>query len=49
MESGIEGSALLLERDRGAGIRLDEQGALVLRLLLEEPTRSEHNGFSGLL
>ncbi len=47
MESGIEESALFLEQDRGAGIRLDEQGALVLRLPLEEPTKRKHNGFSG--
>ena len=47
MESGIEGSALVLEQDRGAGIWLDEQGALVLRLPLGEPTKRKRSGFSG--
>lgn len=47
MESGIEESALFLEQDRGAGIRLDERGALVVRLPLEEPIRRKHSGFTG--
>ncbi len=47
MESDIDGSALVLEQDRGARIQLDEQGALVLRLPLEEPTKRRQGGFTG--
>lgn len=47
VESSIEGSALFLAQDGGAGIRLDERGALVLRLPLDEPTRRKLSGFSG--
>lgn len=47
MTSDIEGSTLALEQEGGAGIRLNEQGSLVLRLPLERPSRRGHGGFSG--
>ena len=47
MDTDIEGSALFLEQDGGARVQLDEQGALVLRLTLERPSRRKHGGFAG--
>ena len=47
METDIDGSALYLEQESGARIQLNEQGALVLRLPLENPARRRHGGFGG--
>jgi hypothetical protein len=47
MATDIEGSALYLEQDRGARIQLDEQGALLVRLPLDKPSRGRAGGFSG--
>lgn len=45
INSGIEGSALFLEQERGARIQLDERGALLLRLPLEHAENGPRHGF----
>ncbi len=45
VDPSIEGSALVLEQDRGARIKLGEDGSILLRLPLERSEGSRRNGF----
>lgn len=44
-DSSIQGSSLVLEQDRGARIKLGEDGSILLRLPLERTEGSHRNGF----
>lgn len=45
VEHSIDGSTLVVEQERGARIRLDENGSLVLSLPLERTEGARRNGF----
>ncbi len=45
-DSGLEGADLILAQQRGASLRVDEQGSMVLRLPATEPRARD--GFGGL-
>ena len=45
VDLGIEGSALVLEQERGARIQLGEDGSLLLRLPLDRTEGGRRNGF----
>jgi len=44
-EEAVEGDALVLRQERGAGLRLDENGKLLLSLPLEGPKDHQRSGF----
>jgi hypothetical protein len=45
VDDSIDGSVLVLEQERGARIRLGEDGSLLLSLPLERPESGRRNGF----
>jgi len=45
LKASIDGAALLLEQDRGASIRLDENGSVLLGLRMDRADASGRNGF----
>ena len=46
-ETGLIEGALVTRQERGASVRLDEQGSIVLRLPLDEPDRSRRFDMGG--
>jgi hypothetical protein len=51
VKSGMNGAALVLEQDGGGRIQLEEDGAIALRLLLDEPEqrRRSHMSFPAII
>lgn len=48
-ESGLNGGDLVIKQERGASIRLDEQGSILLRLPLDEPVDRRQRDYSGMM
>lgn len=48
VRAGVDHAALVLEQERGARVQLDEEGAILLRLPVNQPRTRDGRGFGGL-
>ena len=49
VSGGLAGADLVIGQERGASLRLTEQGSLVIRLSVDEPQSATRMGFSGMV